>query len=260
MFKDVPANAWYAQAVYAAVNDGLLVGSRDDKGELIFRPNDPVTRAEMAAIITRIMAKAWMSVHRNLQKVIDQVRPSVVMVYSSAGLGSGTIIDSRGYVMTNEHVVKMNDQILPEVMVKVLVREDEYGWEETVDYKATVVATRSYDDLALLRIQSSKSFPAVQVDANLPNEGTPVVVIGHPYGLQYNCTYGIVTQDVTLLGLADRITTDAAVNPGNSGGGMFGMDGRLLGVPSMKIAEADNMGFVVQGKYVMDMIKEYLMS
>jgi len=176
--------------------------------------------------------------------VYDDVADAVVsiQVYSGVGRpasGSGFLVDG-GYIVTNEHVVAAGDT--------VYVRYAGTDWRE-VD----VAGTDVYSDLAVIDTDSVPSTAAPLSWASAaPPIGTRVVAIGNPFGLSGSVSEGIVSGvDRTLRGengfsIAAGIQTDAAVNPGNSGGPLVNLDGDVLGV--INSGGGDNVGFAISAR------------
>lgn len=136
-------------------------------------------------------------------------------------LGSGVIVDSRGYILTNNHVISGADVI----------------WVKLSDgstYKASVVGKDERTDLALLKISRARPFPvAVLGDSDLIKVGDVVLAIGNPFGYSETVTLGIISALGRGLGEDKRgyyIQTDAAINPGNSGGPLVNMRGEVIGI------------------------------
>jgi len=140
----------------------------------------------------------------------------------SQGMGSGFIVDASGIVLTNAHVVDGAD----EVIVRTSDRRE---------FRAKVLGTDKATDVAVLKIDAS-NLPAVRVgDATKTRVGEWVVAIGAPYGLEHTVTSGIVSAKSRSLpgdSVVGFIQTDAAVNPGNSGGPLFNLDGEVIGINS----------------------------
>ncbi len=141
------------------------------------------------------------------------------------GLGSGFIISSDGYILTNNHVVEGADSVL----VRMSDRRE---------FDAKVVGTDPRSDLALLRIDAS-DLPMLKLAANDDLEvGEWVLAIGSPFGLDYSVAAGIVSAKGRSLpterneNYVPFIQTDVAINPGNSGGPLFNLDGEVVGVNS----------------------------
>jgi len=173
--------------------------------------------------------------------VYDEVAPSVVSLrvydeFGPAGQGSGWLFDD-GVVVTNEHVVAVGET------VRVQFRNGR--WTD-----AEVVGTDVYSDLAAVEVPTTPeaATPLSTTTAD-PPIGTEVAVIGSPFGLGGSLTTGVVSGvDRSIAGIGgfdipDAIQTDAAVNPGNSGGPMVDLDGTVRGVISQ--GGGENLGFAV---------------
>lgn len=156
--------------------------------------------------------------------------------FRKRGLGSGFIVSSDGYVITNNHVIRKADEI--EVVL-----------EDGSKHAATVVGTDPKTDIALLKINTGKTLPEVNLGNSSTLEiGDSVFAIGNPFGLGNTVTSGIVSAKGRSLGLGaydDFIQTDAAINPGNSGGPLFNLNGEVVGVNSAIIAGGQGIGFAI---------------
>jgi serine protease Do len=154
------------------------------------------------------------------------------------GLGSGFIITSDGYVLTNNHVVENATKIT--VMLK-----------DGREFRGQVVGTDSTSDVAVVKI-SGTNLPTVQLgDSSTLTVGQKVIAIGNPYGLSQTVTTGVISalernvqasQTETLVGV---VQTDAAINPGNSGGPLVDLSGRVVGINTMIYQNAQGLGFSV---------------
>lgn len=140
------------------------------------------------------------------------------------GIGSGFIIDPNGKVITNYHVVEGQKRIF------VITNDSKI-------FKAKVIRESGEDDLAILEIESPlRNFRSVKLgDSNSIEVAEPVIAIGNPFGLSFTVTSGIVSAvgRTTPDGKESLIQTDAAVNPGNSGGPLINMNGEVIGINSM---------------------------
>ncbi|MEJ2026731.1 MAG: trypsin-like peptidase domain-containing protein, partial [Limibacillus sp.] len=138
-----------------------------------------------------------------------------------SALGSGFIIDSSGYVVTNNHVIEGADEI------KVILQDDR-------SYDAELIGTDDKTDLALLKIEPDEELPAVGWgDSDAMRIGDWVLAIGNPFGLGGTVTAGIISaraRDINAGPYDDFIQSDASINRGNSGGPMFNMEGEVIGV------------------------------
>ena len=191
-------------------------------------------------------------------QVSEMVSPSVVVitteqvVYSQwswygqnqveSGAGSGVIISSDGYILTCAHVVSGASQITVTI--------------GDTDYTATVVGEDDTSDVAVLKIDATGLTPATVGDSNSLSVGDSVLAVGNPLGeLGGTVTSGIVSalnRSVTIQGTSSTntmslIQMDASVSPGNSGGGLFNMNGELIGLVNAKSSssDAEGLGFAI---------------
>lgn len=139
------------------------------------------------------------------------------------GLGSGFVISSDGFILTNNHVVEGAE------MVNVRLTNGD-------EYEAEVIGTDPGSDIAVLKIDA-KNLPAVKLgNSDELKVGEWVLAIGSPFNFEYSVTAGIVSAKGRALGGSDRyvpfIQTDVAINPGNSGGPLFNLDGEVVGINS----------------------------
>ena len=156
--------------------------------------------------------------------------------FKQPSMGSGFIIDAKGYVVTNNHVIEDADQI------KVKLDDD-------TEFDAEVVGRDPNTDLALLKIESKKDLPVLPMgDSDELKIGQWVVAIGSPFGLERTVTAGIVSAKGRVIGSGpydDFIQTDASINPGNSGGPLLNMKGEVVGINTAIIASGSGIGFAI---------------
>lgn len=158
--------------------------------------------------------------------------------YVTEGAGSGVVIKKNGYIMTNNHVIEGANKITVTVNKK--------------NYTAKVVGTNSENDIAVLKIRATNLTPVTYGNSDKIDVGDMAVIIGNPLGeLGGSVTAGIVSaknREVTLSNQKmSLIQTDASVNPGNSGGGMFNDHGQLIGVVVAKSSgdDVEGLGFAI---------------
>ena len=177
------------------------------------------------------------------------VRGRILGQYVAEGAGSGVIIASDGYIVTNNHVVKSANKI----MVKLKNGEV---------YEATVVGRSNEPDIAVIKIEATGLQPVVVGDSSKLEVGDTAVVIGNPLGSGFTVTNGIISAMDREIDLGDSVMnllqTNAAVNPGNSGGGLFNGKGELVGIVIAKSAGSDieGIGFAIPINDVKDTISE----
>ena len=155
------------------------------------------------------------------------------------GSGSGIIISADGYIVTNNHVISGADTITV------------YLYDDT-EYRATLIATDEQTDIAIIKIEATGLHAAVMGDSDILQVGEDVVAIGNPLGeLRGTATSGMVSALSRTILVEDRqmtlLQTDAAVNPGNSGGGLFNSKGELIGVINAKVSSdaTEGLGFAI---------------
>lgn len=156
--------------------------------------------------------------------------------FKQRSLGSGFIIDSEGYIVTNNHVVENADQI------KVKLANEK-------EFDAKIIGRDPKTDLALIKIAAPTDLvPLKMGDSDALKVGTWVVAIGSPFGLEQTVTAGIVSAKGRIIGSGpydDFIQTDASINPGNSGGPLLNMKGEVVGINTAIIASGQGIGFAI---------------
>jgi len=178
--------------------------------------------------------------------------------YNSAGLGSGVIIDKRGYVLTNLHVVA------DAVLIKI-VTQDAKGVEK--EWMASVVGSDPALDLALLKIKGGASFPWLDLNGDAALKvGDLVIAVGYPFGFKQTVTSGIISALNASLPVEGRryeklIQTDAAVNHGNSGGPLLNLRGEIIGINTAIASPTGvfaGMGFAVPASEIKRVLDDLL--
>ncbi len=171
-------------------------------------------------------------------------------------LGSGFIISSDGYVVTNNHVVSPDNRArLEEITVTM---------PDGTEYEAELVGADAQSDLAVLKINANRSFPFVEFgDSSQTRVGEWVVAIGNPFGLGGTVTSGIVSavyRNTGQGGAYDRfIQTDASINRGNSGGPLFDMRGNVIGINNAIFSPSGGsvgIGFAIPSEIAAPIIEE----
>ena len=151
----------------------------------------------------------------------------------SAALGSGFIIDAKGIVITNNHVIQDSEDIV------VIVGGDK-------EYKATIIGADPLSDIAVLQIESEERFVPVSFgNSDKARIGDWVIAIGNPFGLGGTVTSGIISARNRTIGLSryeDYIQTDASINTGNSGGPLFDMNGDVVGINTAILGKGGSVG------------------
>ncbi len=173
--------------------------------------------------------------------------------YKEHGLGSGVIVSSDGYILTNNHVVGNADEI-------------DVALFDKREFKAKVIGKDAKTDLALIKIDTKDLLPTAPLgDSNSTQIGDWVIAIGNPFAVGTTVTAGIVSAKGRILGgdYDDFIQTDASINPGNSGGPLFNTDGQVIGINTAIYSRTGSnvgIGFAIpidMAKAVMEQLKAH---
>jgi S1-C subfamily serine protease len=224
--------AWLVAAVLAA---GLLFAFG-------LRTSSPTSSASAAGTPA--------SLQSDYVKLVKDVGPSVVMIETPTGLGSGIVYDAQGDIVTNNHVVAGAQTI---VVVTSTGKQ----------YPATLVGTFAPDDLAVIRMQAGVLAPATFANSSNLVVGDIVMAIGNPLGLQSSVTEGIVSAFRVAMPEGNGVTlpsviqTTAAINPGNSGGALVNLKEQVVGIPTLAATDpqlgggaAPGIGFAIPSNTV----------
>ncbi|HET8577974.1 MAG TPA: trypsin-like peptidase domain-containing protein [Methylomirabilota bacterium] len=163
--------------------------------------------------------------------------PDTRSEFRRPGLGSGVIIDKRGLVLTNFHVVKGADEILIRLADKH-------------EYRGQILGTDAKTDLAVVRFQPDHELPvAILGNSDALRVGEWAIAIGNPFGLDQTVTVGVISatgrSDVGVATYENFIQTDASINPGNSGGPLLNLKGEVVGINTAIVAAGQGIGFAI---------------
>jgi serine protease Do len=197
----------------------------------------------------------------------DRVKPAVVNIFpvqgvgrskesprerlpNSPGSGSGVIIDQKGHIITNNHVV--GDAAEVEVRLS-----------DKTKFTARVLGKDPDTDLAVLQINTDRALPSVSFgDSSKVRVGQWVLAVGNPFGLDRTVTLGVVSgigrENMNLSRYENFIQTDASINPGNSGGPLFNMHGEVIGINTAIINFAQGIGFAIPSNMAKQVIQQLL--
>ncbi len=185
------------------------------------------------------VSKATASTGTDLQNafvsVFKNVSPSVVQIETASDLGSGIVFDSKGDIVTNDHVVGT---------AKTFTVTTASGKQ----LKGTLVGTFAGDDIAVIKVSGGNLKPATFADSSKLEVGDLAMALGNPLGLQSSFTEGIVSalnrdeSEGNGFTLARAIQTSAAINPGNSGGALVDINGDVIGIPTLAATDAQEGG------------------
>jgi serine protease Do len=186
---------------------------------------------------------------RTIKELTLKFAEGVVLVQTPSGLGSGFVLDDRGYCVTNYHVVEQETRIAVTIFHRNAAGE---FVRRRIDDVA-IVALNPFFDLALLQVPVQKDikFQSVYLARNNDQrEGDEVFAIGNPLGLERSVSQGIIsTRNRNFNGIT-FIQTTAEINPGNSGGPLFNLRGEVVGVTNMKLQFSEGLGFAIPVTYV----------
>ncbi len=227
---------------------------------------DQLTRAQKIALRTTATVRAIRRVGRSViaitTKKIVRRNPYYVSPYGyppsrgrqrrTTSLGSGVIVSSNGYAVTNEHVVSQSTDIT----VKLA---------DGRRYKAKVVGAARRFDLAVIKIQAYTKLPAAKLGTSADlMPGETAIAIGNPFGLSHTVSKGVISalkRTVKIKGrkFSDFIQTDAAINPGNSGGPLVNIVGEVIGINTAVHRGGPGIGFAIPvdrvKRVVVDLLK-----
>lgn len=202
-----------------------------------------------------------------ITNLAEQAKPSVVNLFplpstgrsregsgerapNSSGSGSGLIIDSDGYIITNNHVIGDATEI-------------EVRFSDKTTLVATVVGKDPDTDLALLKVTASRPLPNARFgDSASVKVGQWVLAVGNPFGLDRTVTLGVVSgigrENMNLSRYENFIQTDASINPGNSGGPLFNLRGEVIGINTAIINFAQGIGFAIPSNMAKQVVEQLL--
>src|SRR5580704_13791628 len=171
-------------------------------------------------------------------------------------LGSGVLVDGKGYIVTNRHVIEKADRI------RVRLQDDPPG----VQHDAKVIGSDQETDLAVIKIEVEKGLPTAKIgNSDSMQVGDWVLAIGSPFGLQATVTAGIVSAKgrniVPGRQFQSFVQTDAAINPGNSGGPLVNMAGEVIGINTAILTETNayaGVGFAMPSNTVVQVYNQLI--
>lgn len=211
-------------------------------------------RTTTTAPVTPTLAQALQSEYA---AVISTVSPSVVVIETSSGLGSGVIFDTKGDIVTNAHVVDGSKTF------KVTLANG-------AELPGKLVGTFTGDDLAVIKVDGTNLQPATFADSSKLVVGDIVLAVGNPLGLQSSVTQGIVSAvgrtvaEPNGAALPNAIQTSADINPGNSGGALADINGDVVGIPTLAAVDqqiggsAPGIGFAISSNTATDIANQLI--
>jgi putative serine protease PepD len=197
------------------------------------------------------------ALEQSFETVVANVSPSVVVIETNEGLGSGVVLDDRGDIVTNAHVVGTSTTF-------------SIATADGKRLEGTLVGSFPPDDVAVVRAKDAHLTGARFADSSTLKVGQIVLAIGNPLGLQSSVTDGIVSalgrtvNEPTGAALPGVIQTSAPINPGNSGGALVDLDGQVVGIPTLAASDpqmggsAPGIGFAVPSNIATDIARQLI--
>lgn len=182
----------------------------------------------------------------SIQDIIERYENAVVQIATNSGTGTGFYLHEYKLVVTNYHVVRDNAYVslkVPSIekkLAKVVFYDERYDL-------AFLLPPVDLNNLPTLRLGY---YPDLK-------DGDSVLAIGHPYGLNYTATQGVISRVDRIQQGLNYIQIDAAINPGNSGGPLVDIDGSVVGVNTFIIKGGDNLGFALPVNYLKEALDQY---
>jgi len=181
-----------------------------------------------------------------MKSVIDKYEHVVIQIATPYSTGTGFYLHQYNIIVTNEHVIRDNKQVII----------DGKGLEKNL---TRVLFVDQKHDLAFLEapegLEANIASLGLEYQVNI---GDTILAIGHPFGLRYTATQGIISNLQYQRGDINYLQHDAALNPGNSGGPLINQQGQIVGVNTFVIQNGENIGFSLPIKYLYDTLEEYI--
>ncbi len=178
----------------------------------------------------------------NTQLILETYIENIIQIMTPYGSGTGFIIGD--LIVTNSHVVSgMKEVVISAKKIKRSI--------------AKVVYDDAYFDLAFISYDFEMPKNPLVLSTKGVEDGDATIAVGHPYGLNYSATEGIVSKASRIYGELEYVQIDAAINPGNSGGPLLNISGEVIGVNTFIIQNSNNLGFALPYFYVEVALKSY---
>ena len=219
--------------------------------DLILETNTPVLKIDDSSARFTLDEQQNISVYEKCNEAVVNITTQVMgynwfyePVYTSSGSGSGSIIDKRGYVVTNVHVIE-NASVIT------------ISLSDGSSYEGKIVGQDKESDIAVLKFEVPQNVVLKTIsfgDATNLKVGQKVIAIGNPFGLERTMTTGIISglgrpiQESQNVIIRNMIQTDAAINPGNSGGPLLDSQGKMIGINTIiysKSGSSSGVGFAI---------------
>jgi len=179
-----------------------------------------------------------------MKDIIEKYKEVVVQILTPAGSGSGFLVKEKGLIVTNRHVIAGNKEIV--------VRGENF--KKTL---SDVVYSDSLNDIAFIKVPSVFDGESIELSQELPSAGESIIAIGHPLGLRFTATQGIISKSERKFNNVDYLQVDAAINPGNSGGPLINDRGEIIGVNTFIYRDGESLGFALPSVKLNEIIEKY---
>lgn len=180
-----------------------------------------------------------------METIINDYKDVIVQIHTATGSGTGFIVRDQNLIVTNRHVIQGNDE--------VVIRGEHFKKTLT-----KVLYTDALNDIAFLAIPGSlEPSRDIEISNDPVSAGQQIIAIGHPLGLRFTATQGIVSKADRKFNNVDYIQVDAAINPGNSGGPLIDTEGSVVGVNTFIYRDGESLGFALPSIKLNEILREY---
>lgn len=180
-----------------------------------------------------------------MKDIINDYKEVIVQIHTPQGSGTGFILKDKGLIVTNRHVIFGNEE--------VVIRGENFRKS-----LATVVYTDPLNDIAFLSVpEGYENSRQITLSGRNVDAGERIIAIGHPLGLRFTATQGIVSKAERKFNNVDYIQVDAAINPGNSGGPLINEAGEVVGVNTFIYREGESLGFALPSVTLSEILREF---
>lgn len=229
----------FVRAAHPFIGLELQVGGSEQQSSPRFTPVVRAVRQVAPCVVSIGTKSALRSRYSPWDDLFQQSQPRNNRGLRDQALGSGVIVDPKGYVITNDHVVGRADKITVTL-------------SDGSKYPATLVGSDPENDIAILKIESTSPFPTAHLAQNKDLMlGEPTIALGNPFGLQGSVTTGVLSATGRSVHLRNKtvfedfIQTSAVINPGNSGGPLLNILGEVIGINVAIHSRGPGIGFAI---------------
>jgi serine protease Do len=179
-----------------------------------------------------------------MNNIIKEYKEIIIQIITPYGSGSGFYLKEHDLIITNSHVVKGCNE--------VVIKGNNFA--KTISH---VLFNDAIYDIAFIKPLEGVDLPIKNLNNTEVTAGEQILAIGHPLGLTYTATQGIISKEERIFNNIKYIQIDAAINPGNSGGPLINSEGNIIGINTFIIHDSENLGFAVPVKYIHLALSDY---